>query len=262
VKRCFVEAFQNYPLFTYLIRDSAVREEFLDKYMDANYDVCVLQGSGVLFVLTIEDHTSNGGRKVIGGVITIPPAVPGQKTTPYNGDSYSKAYEKYGLSKISEEALQRVLRFESWEEKTIDEKLTSSGIPVAFALLCAIKPEYSNNGIGRLVFKEAVRLLKNVCVQQNKEVLKNTKNLIMDAVTGTKKEYQYPLFITTSYCGRSAKFHKNNGFQTLKMIPYFGEENGLEDPNNNPDLYVHLLACDPFKTGKMNEMKCLFDGLN
>ena len=85
--------------------------------MDANYDVAVGNGDGIILAVRIPDEeqsslndSSNKKMKTIGGALLVPPSVDGCGWAGESDEPFWKAYEEYGLRQVSEEALERVKR--------------------------------------------------------------------------------------------------------------------------------------------------------
>ena len=96
-----------------MVPDLSKREAFLRAYLDANYEVTVGSGQGILLaikVLSEMEKDPNSRYKVVGGVVFVPPASDGSGWSIENDEPYWNAYEKYELAKISEEGLKRVKR--------------------------------------------------------------------------------------------------------------------------------------------------------
>ena len=97
-----------------MVPDPSKREDFLRAYLDANFEVTVGSGQGILLVTRLpiesENEQTEPQLKVIGGVVFVPPSTDGSGWSIENDEPYWNAYEKYGLAKISEEGLQRVKR--------------------------------------------------------------------------------------------------------------------------------------------------------
>ena len=121
IRECYVKSFLGYSLYKYIEPDPVLREKFLRAYLDANYEVTVGSGQGIMVALSVQVEkkckcqcTSCSGnfyiRKTIGGAILMPPSGDGCGWAMSNDDPYWKAYEKHGLEKISKEGLQRVKR--------------------------------------------------------------------------------------------------------------------------------------------------------
>uniref|UniRef100_H2ZKJ1 Uncharacterized protein n=1 Tax=Ciona savignyi TaxID=51511 RepID=H2ZKJ1_CIOSA len=103
---------------------------------------------------------------IIGGVVFVPPSDDGHGWAITDDEPYWEAYEKYGLAKISPDGLERVKRYEAWENENICKKLSGSRIPMWNGLFCAISPEYSSKGLGSTVYKEAIRIMAQYWVKQ------------------------------------------------------------------------------------------------
>lgn len=54
LRECFLQAFQDYPLYTYMIPDDARRREFMRRYLDANYEGYNKLGSGITLCIEIQ----------------------------------------------------------------------------------------------------------------------------------------------------------------------------------------------------------------
>ena len=108
-----------------MVPDESVRDEFLRAYLDANYEVTVANGPGVLLAIKVPlsdpssekrrdsiDNTKadNTPMKVVGGVVFVPPAADNCGWAINNDQLYWRAYEKHGLADISAEGLRRVIR--------------------------------------------------------------------------------------------------------------------------------------------------------
>ena len=100
-----------------MIPDDTIRDEFLRAYLDANYEVTVANGPGVLLAIKVpangainENSKKSVPMKVVGGVVFVPPADNNCGWAVNNDELYWAAYEKHGLAEISEEGLQRVIR--------------------------------------------------------------------------------------------------------------------------------------------------------
>uniref|UniRef100_F6YKC5 N-acetyltransferase domain-containing protein n=2 Tax=Ciona intestinalis TaxID=7719 RepID=F6YKC5_CIOIN len=174
VRECYVQSFHRYPLYKYMIPDDNKRDAFLRAYLDANYDVTVATGQGILLRIGIpsiacSDRNNNRNSagpdssrtplKIIGGVVFVPPSRDGHGWAITDDEPYWEAYEKHGLAKISAEGFERVKRYEAWENENICRKLSGSRIPMWNGLFCAISPEYSSKGLGSAVYKEAIRIM-------------------------------------------------------------------------------------------------------
>ncbi|XP_002127007.2 uncharacterized protein LOC100185053 [Ciona intestinalis] len=203
VRECYVQSFHRYPLYKYMIPDDNKRDAFLRAYLDANYDVTVATGQGILLAVKFSqtdlnnnnnnskpptcnesecstncsnnDATNNNntnkniGTTIIGGVVFVPPSRDGHGWAITDDEPYWEAYEKHGLAKISAEGFERVKRYEAWENENICRKLSGSRIPMWNGLFCAISPEYSSKGLGSAVYKEAIRIMAQYWVKQQKE---------------------------------------------------------------------------------------------
>ncbi|XP_002127261.2 uncharacterized protein LOC100180340 [Ciona intestinalis] len=184
VRECYVQSFHRYPLYKYMIPDDNKRDAFLRAYLDANYDVTVATGQGILLrigIPTVACSDRNNNRnsagvdasrtplKIIGGVVFVPPSRDGHGWAITDDEPYWEAYEKHGLAKISAEGFERVKRYEAWENENICRKLSGSRIPMWNGLFCAISPEYSSKGLGSAVYKEAIRIMAQYWVKQQKE---------------------------------------------------------------------------------------------
>nr|XP_002127261.1 uncharacterized protein LOC100180340 [Ciona intestinalis] len=184
VRECYVQSFHRYPLYKYMIPDDNKRDAFLRAYLDANYDVTVATGQGILLRIGIpsiacSDRNNNRNSagpdssrtplKIIGGVVFVPPSRDGHGWAITDDEPYWEAYEKHGLAKISAEGFERVKRYEAWENENICRKLSGSRIPMWNGLFCAISPEYSSKGLGSAVYKEAIRIMAQYWVKQQKE---------------------------------------------------------------------------------------------
>jgi len=103
-----------------MIPDESKRGQFLRGYLDANYDVTVGNGQGVLFAMRIvtdngtetdDTNVPNDSKyEVVGGVLFVPPAKEGYGWEIGSDEPYWTAYEKYGLGRISADGLERVKR--------------------------------------------------------------------------------------------------------------------------------------------------------
>ncbi|XP_078485543.1 uncharacterized protein LOC108950278 [Ciona intestinalis] len=200
IRECYVQSFHRYPLYKYMIPDDNKRDAFLRAYLDANYDVTVATGQGILLAIrhisadvnnndiTTEsecptncsnnDDTSNNnntnkkiGTTIIGGVVFVPPSRDGHGWAITDDEPYWEAYEKHGLAKISAEGFERVKRYEAWENENICRKLSGSRIPMWNGLFCAISPEYSSKGLGSAVYKEAIRIMAQYWVNKNQTIM-------------------------------------------------------------------------------------------
>jgi len=162
-----------------MIPDDTIRDEFLRAYLDANYEVTVANGPGVLLAIKVPQNASMDKKfneslkkpdrspmKVVGGVVFVPPAEDNCGWAVNNDELYWAAYEKHGLADISAEGLQRVIRYEAWENRNLGEKLTRARIPVWNGLFCAIHPEYSCRGLGGLVYNEAISIIGNMWLEK------------------------------------------------------------------------------------------------
>lgn len=84
--------------------------------MDANYDVTVGSGQGIVLAVRIPDENQTQEpdvekkMKTVGGALLVPPSSSGCGWAVESDEPYWEAYEKYGLRKISEEAFERVKR--------------------------------------------------------------------------------------------------------------------------------------------------------
>ena len=90
------------------------RERFLRAYLDANYDVTIGNGQGIVIAVRIPNETKNDekspGFKTIGGSLIIPPSIDGSGWAIGSDEPYWEAYDKYELGKISKLGLERVKR--------------------------------------------------------------------------------------------------------------------------------------------------------
>ena len=96
-----------------MVPDQTKREEFLRAYLEANYEVTVGSGQGILLAIKalIENEEDVPSYyKVVGGVVFVPPSSDGCGWAIGDDEPYWKAYQKYNLKKISEEGLERVIR--------------------------------------------------------------------------------------------------------------------------------------------------------
>uniref|UniRef100_H2ZKJ9 N-acetyltransferase domain-containing protein n=1 Tax=Ciona savignyi TaxID=51511 RepID=H2ZKJ9_CIOSA len=178
VRECYVQSFLRYPLYKYMVPDDNKRDAFLRAYLDANYDVTVASGKGILLRIGMPNGDRNNNKsssgtgcartsmKIIGGVVFVPPSDNGHGWAITDDEPYWEAYEKYGLAKISPDGLERVKRYEAWENENICKKLSGSRIPMWNGLFCAISPEYSSKGLGSTVYKEAIRIMAQYWVKQ------------------------------------------------------------------------------------------------
>ena len=111
IRECYVKSFLRYPLYKYMVPDQSKREEFLRAYLDANYDVTVGSGQGILLAIKVLVGSGEEAYyKVVGGVVFVPPSSDGCGWAIGSDEPYWEAYEKHQLSKISAEGLERVKR--------------------------------------------------------------------------------------------------------------------------------------------------------
>ena len=113
IRECYVKSFLRYPLYKYMVPDENKREEFLRAYLDANYDVTVGSGEGILLAIKVlvgGENNNDYKYKVVGGVVFVPPASDGHGWAIGSDEPYWKAYEKHQLAKISQDGLERVKR--------------------------------------------------------------------------------------------------------------------------------------------------------
>ncbi|XP_076814993.1 uncharacterized protein LOC143461102 [Clavelina lepadiformis] len=168
IRECFVHSFRHYPLYKYMVPEESKRDEFLRAYLDANYEVTVGSGQGILLAVkipaddnfaSIPNETAATPSKVIGGVVFLPPSNDGCGWAIGSDEPYWQAYEKYGLAKVSKTGFERVLRYEAWENENVAQKASRTKIPLWNGLFCAISPKYSSKGLGTTVYKEAIRIM-------------------------------------------------------------------------------------------------------
>lgn len=111
VRNCYVQSFHRYPLYKYIVTDDAVREKFLQSYLDANYDVTVKSGKGILLKMVMQQTNTNENKeKIAGGILFVPPAEDGYGWAIGSDEPYWRAYERYNLPQISPEGYERVKR--------------------------------------------------------------------------------------------------------------------------------------------------------
>ena len=153
--------------------------------------------------------------------------------------------------------------------ENIDRRLNETNVPLCYGMFVAGHPDYRSLGIGNFLYKRSTELIKDFCMKKQmnqislrrqqiaSEKLPNGKNDPSLSPTNGSKVYKkaLPLFVTTSHNERSANFHVVNGYQQVTKIPYFDDDTGGK---GNQKLYVHVLAFDPFKTGRINKAKDLF----
>ncbi|CAK8675931.1 unnamed protein product [Clavelina lepadiformis] len=306
VRECYVRSFHRYPLYKYMVPDDTKRDDFLRAYLDANYEVTVGSGQGILLVIRFwssddsnnDPETNSKETKVIGGVLFLPPSADGCGWAIGNDEPYWQAYEKHGLAKISEEGYQRVIRYEAWENEKVNKKVSKLGIPLWNGLFCAISPEYSSQGLGTLVYKKAIDIMTKYWVQkqmstkirqtyQRSQSVKETKQQRMEQVDKivslckrrlslkelkehftvfkdefvskdtmshftsmkcNKARFSAPLVVAISHSDRAAHFHQSNGFHPVSKVPFF------DDSDNITHFNTHILALDPFSTGRLHEL--------
>uniref|UniRef100_H2ZKJ2 Uncharacterized protein n=1 Tax=Ciona savignyi TaxID=51511 RepID=H2ZKJ2_CIOSA len=110
VRECYVQSFLRYPLYKYMVPDDKKRADFLRAYLDANYEVTVASGNGILLAVkyTTMEINNNECEKsmIIGGVVFVPPSDDGHGWAITDDEPYWEAYEKYGLAKISPDGLE------------------------------------------------------------------------------------------------------------------------------------------------------------
>ncbi|XP_076814982.1 uncharacterized protein LOC143461092 [Clavelina lepadiformis] len=188
IRECYVRSFHRYPLYKYMVPDDTKRDDFLRAYLDANYEVTVGSGHGILLAIKIAEEVGNNDnnnnhrkqttttcKKVIGGVVFLPPSSDGCGWAIGSDEPYWQAYEKYGLAKISKEGLERVKKYEAWENTHVAQSLSRTRIPLWNGLFCAISPDYSSKGVGSTVYKEAIRIMAKFWLRQQKAKIVNKK---------------------------------------------------------------------------------------
>jgi len=123
IREIFVQSFLRYPLYKHMVPEDSTREQFLRAYLDANHEVTVGTGKGVLLGIKIPADDSNtanedehcdiaSNEKIVGGVLFVPPAKSGSGWAIGSDEPYWQAYEKHGLARISPEGLERAMRWE------------------------------------------------------------------------------------------------------------------------------------------------------
>lgn len=121
IREIFVQSFLRYPLYKHMVPEDSTREQFLRAYLDANHEVTVGTGKGVLLGIKIpagDSNTANedehcdiaSNEKIVGGVLFVPPAKSGSGWAIGSDEPYWQAYEKHGLARISPEGLERAMR--------------------------------------------------------------------------------------------------------------------------------------------------------
>ncbi|XP_078485563.1 uncharacterized protein LOC100182683 isoform X2 [Ciona intestinalis] len=269
-----------------MIPDDNKRDAFLRAYLDANYDVTVGSGEGILLVMRIcenENNNNNSNSRIGGGVVFVPPSRDGHGWAITDDEPYWEAYEKHGLAKISAEGFERVKRYEAWENKNICRKLSGSRIPMWNGLFCAMLPEHTSRGLGSSLYKEAIKIMAEYwlkkSIQEKKETQdaengffsrklptapamslksaeperctkspqnKSTLHKSMKEMMGNPTA---PVVIAISHSEKAAHFHEANGFHPIIRLPY-------SDPiEGTSPFYTHVLVLDPFRTGKVNICK-------
>lgn len=116
VRECYVKSFFNYPLYTYFVPDPKKREDFLRAYLDANFDVTIGKGKGVLLCLSISEKNASKAEedsrthryKLIGAIFLVFPS--NQQSMIHNDSLYWQAYEDHKLGEIFPLGLERVKR--------------------------------------------------------------------------------------------------------------------------------------------------------
>uniref|UniRef100_H2ZKJ6 N-acetyltransferase domain-containing protein n=1 Tax=Ciona savignyi TaxID=51511 RepID=H2ZKJ6_CIOSA len=165
VRECYVQSFRRYPLYKYMVPDDNKRDAFLRAYLNANYEVTVANGNGILLVLKIlEEELDN--MAVEGGILFVFPSDDGHGWAITDDEPYWEAYEKYGLAKISPDGLERVKRYEAWENENICKKLTVNRIPMWNGLFCAISPKHASKGLGSTLWKDGMKILKEYFIKR------------------------------------------------------------------------------------------------
>ena len=91
------------------------RKKFLRAYLNANYDVTVRNGHGIVIAVRIllepvQNRGNTPTTKTIGGALIIPPSNEGHGWSISSDEPYWEAYNKYQLEKISKIGLERVKR--------------------------------------------------------------------------------------------------------------------------------------------------------
>uniref|UniRef100_F6XPN3 N-acetyltransferase domain-containing protein n=2 Tax=Ciona intestinalis TaxID=7719 RepID=F6XPN3_CIOIN len=177
VRECYVQSFHRYPLYKYMIPDDNKRNAFLRAYLDANYDVTVGSGEGILLVMRIcENENNNSNSRIGGGVVFVPPSRDGHGWAITDDEPYWEAYEKHGLAKISAEGFERVKRYEAWENNNICRKLSGSRIPMWNGLFCAMLPEHTSRGLGSSLYKEAIKIMAEYWLKKSIQQKKETQD--------------------------------------------------------------------------------------
>nr|CAB3262561.1 uncharacterized protein LOC100180340 [Phallusia mammillata] len=142
-----------------MVPDPLKRDAFLRAYLDANYDITVGSGEGILLAIRKDNEDTCGASTLIGGVVFVPPSSDGCGWAIGSDEPYWRAYDKHGLGRISPKGLERVKRYEAWENKHVTQKLSGTRLPMWNGLFCAIAPEHSSKGFGSMVYKGAIKIM-------------------------------------------------------------------------------------------------------
>ncbi|XP_077971596.1 uncharacterized protein LOC120345762 [Styela clava] len=179
-KKVLVKSFQKYPLYAHLEPNEGKRPEFMRRYLEANYDVAVRHGKGILMVLRCQDteiKTQEGRKEALdirGALLFVPPADDGIAWALQDDNLYWEAYKKYKLAEVSQDCLQRVIEYELWEQETVTKLLRKARAPMWNGLFCAIDPDLCLHGLGSVVFRKTVEIMlryQTANDQHQKEIL-------------------------------------------------------------------------------------------
>jgi len=280
IRECFVDSFRHYPLYKYMVPNGEIRNQFLRKYFEANYEVTVAAGKAILLAIKAPYDVEKNEElivkrpsekmKIIGGVMFLLPSADGNGGWMAKDQApYDKAYLRHELHKISSEGLTRLKRYENWENDLLEQPVRSCRLPMWNAIFCAISPEYTNLGICSMLYESAISIMANywiaspelrLCTADEKSSLKQRLSHVIELpvnkscdfsefnfTAGIDKSASAPLVLAISHSERSAKFHKSNGFFSIKLIPY---HDVIDDVT---PFSVHILAHEPFLTGNLRQ---------